>query len=87
MEQPKLKPPLLVFRLEVKIAPTVWRPVEEVYHELSGKSYRFANRNEAATTKGQLKNYLKTHCPNSKAPIRICVVTQVAWGTESPSPP
>ncbi len=77
MEQNISEPPLLIFRLEAKIAPTIWRPVEEVYPELSGKLYQFANRNEAAAAKGQLKNYLRTHCPKAKAPIRISEFTHV----------
>ena len=77
MEQNISEPPSLIFQLEAKIAPTIWRPVEEVYPELSGKLYRFANRNEAATAKGQLKNYLRIHCPKAKAPIRISEVTHV----------
>jgi hypothetical protein len=84
MEQNNSEPPLLIFRLEAKIAPTVWRPVEEVYPELSGKLYRFANRTEAATAKGQLKNYLRMHRPKAKAPIRISEVTLVACTTKSP---
>ena len=77
MEQNISDSPLRIFRLEAKIAPTIWRPVEEVYPELSGKSYRFANRNEAATAKGQLKNYLRTHYPKAKAPIRISEITHL----------
>ena len=70
-----MKPRRLGFRLEAKLGVTIWRPVEEVYPELAGSSFKFASRNEAAVAKGQLKNYLKIHRPKAKVPIRIAEVT------------
>jgi hypothetical protein len=67
----------LGFRLEAKIGATTWRPVEEVFPELSGNSYWFPSRKEASTAKGQLKNYLKTHRPKAKVPIRTVEVAEV----------
>ncbi len=83
MDRRSLKSHPLGFRLEAKIGATTWRPVEEVYPELSGNLYRFASRNEAAAAKGQLKNYLKAHCPKAKVPIRIAEVPQIACTAES----
>ena len=83
MERHRSKSQALGFRLEAKIGAAIWRPVEEIYPELAGSLYQFASRNEAATAKGQLKNYLKTHAPNTKVPIRIAEVTQAAYATDS----
>ena len=83
MEQNISEPNAPIFRLEAKIAPAEWRPVEEVYPELSGKLFRFASRNEAAVAKGQLKNYLKTDYPKAKTPIRISEVAQVDYSADS----
>jgi hypothetical protein len=69
-----LKPHPLGFRLEAKTGATIWRPVEDVYPELAGNSFKFASRNEAAVAKGKLKNYLKIHRPKAKVPIRIAEV-------------
>ena len=74
MEPHKLKPQPLRFRLEAKVGATTWQPIEEVYPELAGNSFKFATRNEAAVAKGQLKNYLKIHRPKAKVPIRIAEV-------------
>ena len=73
-EPQKPKPQPSSFRLEAKIGATTWRPVEELYPELAGNSFKFASRNEAAVAKGQLKNYLKIHRPKAKVPIRIAEV-------------
>ena len=74
-EPHKLKPQPLRFRLEAKVGATTWRPVEEIYPELAGNSFKFASRNEAAVAKGRLKNYLKINRPKAKVPIRIAEVT------------
>ena len=77
MERHRLKPHPLGFRLEAKIGATTWRPVEEVFPELSRNSYWFPSGKEASTAKGQLKNYLKTHRAKAKVPIRIVEVAEV----------
>ena len=62
-----------IYALEAKIAPNVWKPVDQVYPDIENLRAYYSDEETAHLSKGALKSFLhsNTHYKKLKKPVRV----------------
>lgn len=66
-----------IYALEAKIAPNIWKPVDQVYPEIEDLQAYYLDEESARVSKGSLKRFLAAKdTKNGKRPIRIRTISE-----------